>query len=719
MTEFTPFLRPLPPPMFADSKEDTKGYTTPSCQAPKVDVVHITGDGDNFYVLTQLEQDDLIEEIEDVQTLMRDFQRIVNAAPEQAGPCIAAEGRATAETCGCQACQKLLWARKAEEAGLLALNEAQAAAQPIRLNTEDDIQGRIADLKEQRIQFAGLCPWVSTALNCAIGQGLTDMLDREVGTLQAQLAPLERMSESSATATMPDPKYGTKGDFSTTHARGNNQVVEVIVFSKPDKRYYISRAASDKLSRSFRIESSRLRSSTPLDAEGLKKQIGALLNDIKSGIKNDLGKPLGNLEARLKTWTAPHDTAANALHKEFNWTSDSSDGAPYAHSGEAHLLRFAAQASAGFSGFDPEAGEVSLGVKGQASFSLAEGKVSFARFLPSQGGQNCYFAYKNAQGETVYHRFGAFRLNSKLELSCFVGVVASGDATGTVKWKPAPSGASALLTSPELSSRGGKVQVKGNLFAGAQSGGALTGGLEWMHPDAQNRKNASWAPLLEIRTEGNLAFGGGAALDFQIMLTGTRLYFHLKGHLVFGPGAGGGFGTLVDLEKVADLVGVVYRNLSEVDFRHVFSLTPQAFEFFYQGVSQLLTKPGKTLNEVMTQGTVALLDWWEHTKNRRAAAHHLAKRILGNEPLQLGSQTIPLSRLPPRSHGTSAVHTQQELFVQLRQRRRESHHPIAVPGQQLAPVLSGARTHAPPGAGGLGVRQPRPDSQLPGPQTTS
>ncbi|CAJ0569356.1 unnamed protein product, partial [Mesorhabditis spiculigera] len=124
-----------------------------------------------------------------------------------------------------------------------------------------------------------------------------------------------------------------------------------------------------------------------------------------------------------------------------------------------------------------------------------------------------------------------------------------------------------------------------------------------MSPDTQNRNNAAWAALLEVKAEGNVAFGAGVTGDFSITLTGSKLYFHCKGELVFGPGCGGGFGTLVDFEKIAELM-------------------------FYQGVSRLLSEPGKTLNEVMGQGPDLLRDWWKRRKKNIASSAHLAQRIL-------------------------------------------------------------------------------------------
>lgn len=647
----------LPPPVFADSLYDSNPICPPACQQQRVDAVHITGDDSTFYVLSAYEQQRLERAINAVEGLIKDFQGIVSGLPEQPQACIAGQRDATEETCGCQACQKLLWAREAERAGLLSLHQARVQAEDIRLTTDEDVQGRIADLLKQREEFARLCGWFSHDDVCLIGKKVGAALDAEVDGLKTRLSAVQKRTTTIATTTLPDTSLGARqvAGASVTRARSGNRVVEVIVLSRPDRRYYISQSAADGLRSAMRVTVGRRPASTRLDGAGLKNRAGELVRDIRQQVgqrvREDLAKPLGQLEARLKSWKFPQDSAINALHQEFDWTSDSSEHAPYAVSTEAHLMRFAAQASAGFSGFDPEAGTISLGAKGLASYALGEGKITFAAFQPSQGGRDCYFSYRNAEGLRVYHRFGAFRLRGALELSCFVGAVGAGNATAGVKWKDAPSGASALLLSPELDSRGGTVQVKGSLFAGVQFGGALTGALEWMAPDIQYRQDAQWAALVELRAEGNVAYGAGATLDFQITLTGSKLYFHGKGELVFGPGAGGGFGTLVDLEKVGELMGVVYHTLSEVDFRHLFSINEEAFVLFYRGVSQLLSEPKKTLNEVMKQGPLTLKDWWQQRARNIASSGRLAERILNNEPLQLGTQRIPLCRLPPEILG--------------------------------------------------------------------
>ncbi|WP_126360539.1 hypothetical protein [Pseudomonas fluorescens] len=46
--------------------------------------------------------------------------------------------------------------------------------------------------------------------------------------------------------------------------------------------------------------------------------------------------------------------------------------------------------------------------------------------------------------------------------------------------------------------------------------------------------------------------GIGASFDFGIEINADRLAINCKASLVFGTGAGGGFGTAVDVEKIGD-----------------------------------------------------------------------------------------------------------------------------------------------------------------------
>ncbi|CAD5110563.1 hypothetical protein [Zestomonas carbonaria] len=650
----------LPPPMFAERMDESRSMPTPRCQEKVVEVAHVTGAGDEFLVLTERAAEMLRKETDFVDRLMEKFRQLIADAPDDS-PC-QADGEAGREGCACLACVQYRWMREAGEAGLLSFvpTTQRTGPEEIRLETEQDIQGRLGDLKKQRSQFQDLCGWWSDDLSCHISARMTRTLDTEIAALETRLAA--RAQEASPIATDTRPETGQHGARTGASAgyiqtRSGNGVTEITFLGRPDRRYYIRRRYYDELrGQALIVNCGHLRANRPLTAQELKQRGLRMLQDIREqiarGSNEARAKPLSQLEARLTSWTSPEDNLLNTLHRELSWHFGDLD-APYALDAEGHLLRFAAQASAGFSGFDPQQGRISLGVRGQASFALAEGKVGAALHIPSQRGLDCYFDYLNANGERVYHRFGAFRLRAVAELSCFVGVTASGEASTTTKWKDAPSGASALLSPPHLDARrGGAVTLKGDLFGGAQAGGSLTGALEWMHPEDQHRDGADWSALLSVGVEGNLALGAGIGGDFQIRLARNELHFHMKARLVWGPGASGGFAAMVDLDRAADLVVVVYRQLSQVDFHHLLYIDKLAFQFFYRSVLRALCAPRQPLLvQAIRLGAAAIQEWWNNREARIEATTELANNILNHGGLAGHSLHLSLGELPPEVLG--------------------------------------------------------------------
>ena len=387
--------------------------------------------------------------------------------------------------------------------------------------------------------------------------------------------------------------------------------------------------------------------------------------------------PLGKLEAKLKSWDAPDNCLLNALHKEAAWSSNPDDSAPYAVQAEGHLLRFAASASAGINSWDMKNGEIEVGVKGSAAFSLAEGRVALESYFPSQGGRTVQMAYKNALGKTVYHPFGSFRLLGKVELSCFAGAHVQGSAGVKVNYKPTeqPAGATALLGTPHAStqlSRGGQVGLKADAFAGAQAGGSLTGAIQWIEPKKEGRgkieagqanASSSWGSLAEVKAEGNVAVGIGAGFDFGLSISKNRLAVNCKASLVFGPGAGGGFATVADLEKVYDLASLVCGALAEVDYRHLLSFEPAAFNYIAWGLYQAASAPQNAVKKAFEMSYSEMTQWWTNRKALIAEAEHLAASLLTHQAVLLKGRKLPLSQLPPETIGPM-LYVLSESFVE-------------------------------------------------------
>ncbi|MCV6611295.1 MAG: hypothetical protein OIF55_11040, partial [Amphritea sp.] len=262
----------------------------------------------------------------------------------------------------------------------------------------------------------------------------------------------------------------------------------------------------------------------------------------------------------------------------------------------------------------------------------------------------CYISYENENKETIYHRFGAFRLKGELVLSCFAGAKANASGTLSLQLKPGeeevPSGATALLDPHVNVARtpGGNVGIKGGLFAGAEAGGSVTGAIEWQHPNEQSFTQGKWNALADIKTGGALQVGAGLSCSFQVGLDRGRFAIYAHGSLVFGPGAGGEFGVSVDLEKIYDLLMVIVDILQDIDYRHLNAITEDAFGAFYQGLYKYYADPNAVFEDVYDG--IELLDlWWRDRSADQEEAYVLAKSI------NSGSKKWTVDKLVPELIG--------------------------------------------------------------------
>ncbi|MBA6421744.1 LysM domain-containing protein [Pseudomonas sp. 5Ae-yellow] len=672
-------LASLPPARHTDDCSSTQTQAGSPCSAELIDVVHITGDP-YFYVLTEAQVQDLKREIDRVQLVMTELQDAL-ADSGQRVDC-QKEQNADAD-CSCVRCKKDEWSKKAEEAGLLCVDPTGAQPQPT-LTSEEDIQGQLTKLRQAREWYVAYNPVLALDAGNMLESNWESLRAEKLKQLDAEIVRLRGLlkSESEGSATLansarPNFDYARSGSRQTqsesgTRRRSGITVVEVSLFGQPDRRYYVAARFHEQVDWKTKV-STRVLQGKPFGKQ-LAKQ---LLDDIRNDLGNSRrASPLGSLEAKLISWSSKEDNLLNALHKEVTWTSNSDDAAPYAISAEAHALRFAASASAGVNSWDPAGGNIEVGAKGSAAFSLAEGSVALSSFFPSQGGRTMQLAYRNANGETVLHPFGVFRLQGKLEVSCFVGAQVQGSVGARVQYKPSdegPSGATALLGSPQIETgRGGYIGIKGDAFAGAQAGGALSGALQWIEPSkigrgkivsGQSNASSSWTSLAEIKGEGNGALGIGAGFDFGLTIRSDRLAFNCNGRLVFGPGAGGGFATVVDLENTYKVVTLLCDALSEVDYHYLLSVNADAFNYVAYGLYQIASQPGRAAVVAFDMGQREMKAWWQLRQTSKYEAENLAHYLVRHEAVIVNGQRLSIDRLPPETLGPMA-YMLSERFVE-------------------------------------------------------
>ena len=673
----TPSQPSLPPPVHDESATCIALMGQTECDEELVEVVHITGDP-YFYVLTETQCKALKQETTKVQALMDELhQNLANSLPVTQ----CKKPQAPSAECTCTRCVKDVWSAKAQLAGLLMREPVPQANNAAPLTSENDLEGELATLQKARDWYQNY--WPTRALHTRVESNWETLrakkiqaLDQQISKLLAQRATQPTAvpasgafnsftaassdSETNANDAAPDLKHG-RGRSSRREggiqSRTGILVLEISVFGDPARRYYIPY----RLITAWHVRvSTRVMAGKPFNKQLAKD----LIKDIKEAISDGRkAGPLGNLELKIGLWNSQTDNLLNALHKEVAWTTDQSGAMPYAVSAEAHALRFAASASAGVNSWEPEEGNIDVGVKGSAAFSLGEGSVSFDRYFPDKGGYVATMAYRNALGEEVLHPMGVFRLGGKLELSCFVGAKSQVETGVNIQYKPSetPAGATALLGPPTMEvGRSGYVGVKCDAFAGAQTGGALSGFFEWIEPDEGGKAirdpaRGNWVKLAEVKGEGNIAVGAGIAGEFGISISNDRLAFNCKGSLVFGPGAGGGFGTVVELDQVGKLALLFCNALADMDYRYLLGVTKEAFSYMASGLYQAATFRARELRQGFEDSFNDMRIWWGKRKTTRFEAANLADYLIAhkdNKILRIRQQDIPLSMLPPETIGT-------------------------------------------------------------------
>ncbi|QYX48370.1 LysM peptidoglycan-binding domain-containing protein [Pseudomonas tussilaginis] len=672
----------LPPPMHAHSTTSIALKGQAECDEELVDVAHITGEP-HFYVLTAKQSKALKQEINAVQKLMDELhQNLAKALP--ALQC--KKPQAPMASCTCAGCVKDAWAQKAEGAGLLVRETKPQPTTIAPLTTDKDLQGRLATLQQARDWYQDYKPsalrttqfesnWKSLQNKKVLE------LDQEIGKLRAELAaqraPEPEDSFSTANSAAPDLRHGMGRSFERQQGKQTKtgiNVVEIILFSDPTRRHYISIPYRETTSWKVRA-STRIMAGKPFN-----KQLATdLIKDIKEAIgKGRKTGPLGSLELKISSWNSKEDNLLNTLHQEVSWTSNQSDAAPYAVTAEAHALRFAASASAGVNNWNPMEGSIDVGVRGSAALSLAEASASLNSYFPDQGGHVANMSYRNALGMEVLHPVGVFRLSGKLEFSCFVGAKLQGEAGVKTQYKPSetPAGATALLGTPAIAlGPSGHIGVKCETFAGAQAGGALSGAFEWVAPDKQGtgkavvgQANASsnWVALAKISVEGNAALGVGGSGEFGLEISKDRLVLSCRGSMVLGAGAGGGFATVVDIEQIGKLTLLFCNALADMDYRYLLGVTEGAFSYLAAGLYQVATSPANATSKAF-DGSASLINrWWEKRSASKAEAQILARYVdkhKTDKVMIVRGELLPFSLLPPETLGPM-VYVLTEGFVE-------------------------------------------------------
>jgi len=161
----------------------------------------------------------------------------------------------------------------------------------------------------------------------------------------------------------------------------------------------------------------------------------------------------------------------------------------------------------------------------------------------------------------------------------------------------------------------------------------------------------NWRELATVKTEGNLAAGLGAGIDFGLTVDNDRLVLNCKASLVFGPGAAGGFGTIVDFEKIYDVAKLLCEALSEVDYRYLFGVAKDAFDYIAYGIYHVIASPGQVAGKAFEKSYEEVFQWWQLRSSLKVEAGNLSENLLRDGSVILDDKSLSVGKIPPQAMG--------------------------------------------------------------------
>ena len=389
---------------------------------------------------------------------------------------------------------------------------------------------------------------------------------------------------------------------------------------------YIHREALEQLRRGWR----------PMRMADVREAMSA--NQFKGAGKQALSALQTSRELKLKLaeWKSKEDNFFNQLNIElFKEDISTSDGR-FSAATEAQMFRFAAQAGLSAS-YNPVKQEAHVGGKMEGAYSLLEGKASLAAKFPNEGGMPFRLSYQDRKGELVSLHCGLIRTDAEYVIQGFAGACASLGAS--VKVASAPQNVGISGESNGEAFVGGTLKneaafsVKWKAAYAEVQGDQAPGQGETLSEEEQERRDGAdkdFKSLLEVKPELALSAGLGAGFEFKIGLSPQdKIYMTLKGHLVLGPGGGGGVAAELSVLQVVELVQFIRWSLEQSDFRFLEWVESEAFSLISL-MLRVQAISGEDLVDIVAKPILDLRKYWDEARESYQAAINAASQLATN-----------------------------------------------------------------------------------------
>ncbi len=640
--DMAPIVNEPPPEKRRPLCSDGTLEAPPQCQGVDIhDILFQTDEQGSYYCLDEQSLPLLEKEISATEHIIAAYQALTKDAPKP--------DTATEQALLDHANKKKQWAIDAANAGAIAPQSVQKTpTSPSHTHTNENQERVSATLQELRRRQRLVQYYVPPFLGDE--PSVLTLRQQTLKAIQKDIDYYEKLNQTKPNSSPQSPKVGkieldnfaNSKTLTTTPAK--RHVVEFFSVSR-NRLVYVRAEFLERERLYWRRRSIQAKTLSALRAGNTAAFKQAILDDIKQGITKDLKSP--KVEGIIKQWKAEGGNSGE--WKASHYVLNDDGETRFATSAEAQLLRWGMGAAIK-STVKPTEGKVDVGISVSAQVALAEASVKLESFLPYQAGFPISLSYTDENKQTQEYSFGRFRTRACVTMNCFAGVMGSATAEVSNQVQEQVAGHSVLLApSVSMGQAQGRIGVKAEGFAGAQVGGELTGGIEWQAPPPQPKASLpDFGMLAEIKAEGNLAFGAGAGVDYQIVLDQGKLIFYCNGRLVWGPGGSGGFGAAINFEHAWSLAQVIWQGLQYIDYRQLKNINGLMYDFLVESsymafAANVITNPSQALMKAINAGEDALSEWYLTRQSRQDEAEILARRILDKE---VWSGTTPDKLLP-------------------------------------------------------------------------
>ncbi|MBN0988039.1 hypothetical protein [Amphritea pacifica] len=517
-----------------DKGSSNSGQAT--CTPPLYEVVHITGERNQFYALTHQATEELNTAWGKVRDLMVEFSNLVKSETED---------KSSPQSQAALLKKRLAWLGKASDAGLLAPQperppEHAVFGTPYEVERNTNIESCTAELGQLSAKRNELRSRMSSNGQMSRNNSsypLTQLKLAELEVLESKMQQLQTLQQEDLChpTSILDEIYSVDTLVKAGgNASGNFTIVEFQRFSAPDQLYYLPLDVIQGLNKHtngwipVKLSSASLQSFSTINEDTISLFAELMIDDFKKQLKPDFDvSELANLPWFINTkgnsWESPTYNPLNALHLELFpkkvIEGEFGKGGPaFAFSAEAQALRFAAGANLGKVEFKPSQGKIKLSASAEAKYSLFEGEASAELILPSKEGQQIYVSFRGADKQERLMEFGYMRFDAKLLLSVFAGVRGNMnakldiDAQKLVKSSRANSNAITTQTSREIEQSAGAGLL---LIPKAKVETKKIG--HWTEKVKSNGKAKDSGACVGLSAEGFAGVEGGAALTLHAL----------------------------------------------------------------------------------------------------------------------------------------------------------------------------------------------------------